>query len=238
MKQILNFEFMIGAFGKILEALPTTILLTVVSMFFAVIIAFLVAIIRIYKVSVLKNITAIYVSFTRGTPLLVQIYLAYYGIPKFLDYINKSHGLSMDISNIPPIIFAFVSFSLNVGAYLSETFRASIEAVDKGQMEAALSVGMTRIQAFKRIIMAQALEMALPNIGNTLISLVKDTSLAFSISIVDLMSQAKLVGAEGLNFFEVYIVVAIIYWIICIFIEKAFVLLEIRFKRYKGGVVV
>lgn len=234
MNRLLDFEFMVKSVPSILEGLPTTLLLTFISLFFALIIGFITALIRMYKVSILKEIAAVYVSFTRGTPLLVQMYLSYYGIPKLLDYLGQKGGWTVDISSIPAIFFALFSFSLNVGAYLSETIRSAIEAVDKGQMEAALTIGMTPYQGLKRIVLPQAFVIMLPNLGNSLISLLKDTSLAFSISIVDMMSQAKIVGAQGFNFFEVYIVVALLYWVICIAIENSFKLIESRVKRYRA----
>ena len=135
-QQFLNLEFMGGAIIEIIKFIPVTLKITTVSMLFALIIALTVAIIRIYKLPVLKELAVFYVSFIRGTPLLVQIYLSYYGFPKIFDYINLRYGYNIDISMVPAIIFVYVAFSLNVGAYLSETFRASILSVDKGQSEA------------------------------------------------------------------------------------------------------
>ena len=235
-QQFLNLEFMGGAIIEIIKFIPVTLKITAVSMLFALIIALTVAIIRIYKLPVLKELAVFYVSFIRGTPLLVQIYLSYYGFPKIFDYINLKYGYNIDISMVPAIIFVYVAFSLNVGAYLSETFRASILSVDKGQSEAAQALGMTKLQILKRIILPQAFVIAIPNIGNTVISLVKDSSLAFIISVVEMMGQAKIIGASGLNFFEVYIVVALVYWVLCIIIEKGISLIEVKLRKHEGGV--
>lgn len=235
-QQFLNYEFMGKAVVEILKFIPVTLNITAVSIIFASIIAFVVAVVRINKTPVLSRLAGLYISFTRGTPLLVQIYLSYYGLPKVLDYINIRYGTEIDISTIPAIAFVYIAFSLNVGAYLSETFRAAILSVEKGQAEAALSLGMTKFQAMIRIVLPQAFVTALPNIGNTVISLVKDSSLAFIISVVEMMGQAKIVGAQGLNFFEVYIVVAILYWVICIFIEKVVFLSEKKLRVFEGGI--
>lgn len=235
-QQFLNYEFMGKAVVEILKFIPVTLNITAVSIIFASIIAFVVAVVRINKTPVLSRLAGLYISFTRGTPLLVQIYLSYYGLPKVLDYINIRYGTEIDISTIPAIAFVYIAFSLNVGAYLSETFRAAILSVEKGQTEAALSLGMTKFQAMIRIVLPQAFVTALPNIGNTVISLVKDSSLAFIISVVEMMGQAKIVGAQGLNFFEVYIVVAILYWVICIFIEKVVFLSEKKLRVFEGGI--
>lgn len=234
-QQFLNFEFMGRAIFEIIKFIPVTLNITVVSIIFAFIIALATALIRINKIPFLNGVVKFYVSFTRGTPLLVQIYLSYYGLPKFLDYINMRYNKEIDIAAVPAILFVYIAFSFNVGAYLSETFRAAILSVEKGQIEGALSLGMTKVQAMMRIVLPQAFVYALPNLGNTIISLIKDTSLAFIISVVEMMGQAKIIGAQGLNFFEVYIVVAFLYWIICILVEKIVSILENRLRKFEGG---
>ena len=145
------------------------------------------------------------------------------------------YNKEIDIAAVPAILFVYIAFSFNVGAYLSETFRAAILSVEKGQIEGALSLGMTKFQSMIRIVLPQAFVYALPNLGNTIISLIKDTSLAFIISVVEMMGQAKIIGAQGLNFFEVYIVVAFLYWIICILVEKIVSILENRLRKFEGG---
>jgi L-cystine transport system permease protein len=235
MKPIFDIQFMISIVPEILKVVPVTLNITIVSIFFAVIVGLITALVRIYKIPVAHQIASVYLSFMRGTPLLVQIYLAYYGIPKVLDYAHAYYGWNIDVNGIPAIVFIYFAFTLNVGAYLSETIRAAIQAIDKGQMEAALSIGMTTWQGLYRIVLPQALAVALPSFGNTVISLVKDTSLAFMISVVEMMGEAKILGARGLQFFEVYIVVAIMYWIICIFIERVIIMLEKRIKQFEGG---
>ena len=228
--QFLNYEFMGKAFWKILEAFPMTLYIASVTMIFSLVLSFFIALVRVNKIKGLNEMATAYVSFIRGTPLLVQIYLSYYGLPKFLDYMHIRYGWNINVNNIPVIVFVFFAFILNVSAYLSETFRGAILAVDKGQIEAALSIGMNRWQATKRIVLPQAIVIALPNFGNSFISLIKDSSLAFVVSVVELMGKAKIVGAAGLNFFEVYIVVALIYWIICIIIERIMVYIERKIR--------
>ena len=235
MKPLFDFQFMIAIIPDILQVVPVTLNITVVAMVLALFIGLVTALIRIYRIPLAKQLAALYISFTRGTPLLVQIYLAYYGIPKVLEYLQVNYGWNINVDGIPAIVFIYFAFTLNVGAYLSETIRASIEAIDKGQMEAALSIGMTRLQAMRRIILPQAVAIALPSFGNTLISLIKDTSLAFMISVVEMMGEAKILGARGLQFFEVYIVVALIYWAICILVERGVAVLETLSKRFEGA---
>ena len=229
-KQLLNYQFMVKSFGKILSALPVTLNIAIVTMIFSLILSFFVAMVRINKVKVVSRLATIYVSFIRGTPLLVQIYLSYYGIPKFLNHMNAKFGWTLNVNNVPVIVFVYIAFILNMSAYMSETFRAAIMSVEKGQMEAAISIGMSKWQAMRRIILPQAFVVALPNFGNSFISLLKDTSLAFVVSVVELMGKAKIVGAAGLIFFEVYIVVALIYWGVCIVVEKLLAVLEKKIR--------
>ncbi len=235
MRPLFDFQFMVSIIPDILQVVPVTLNITVVAMGLALIVGLITALVRIYRIPVAKQLATVYISFTRGTPLLVQIYLSYYGIPKILEYLHLNYGWNINVNGIPAIVFIYFAFTLNVGAYLSETIRASIEAIDKGQLEAALSIGMTPLQGMRRIILPQAVAIALPSFGNTFISLIKDTSLAFMISVVEMMGQAKIIGARGLQFFEVYIVVALVYWVICIIVEQIVARLEQRAKRFEGA---
>ena len=163
--------------------------------------------------------------------MLVQLYLVYYGLPLLVKSLVEATGGEYDPNAIPKIVYAFTAFSLNSAAYMSETFRSALEAVDKGQLEACYSIHMTTFQALRRVILPQAFEIALPPLGNSLLSLVKDTSLAFSISIVDLMAGAKIVASRSFRFFEIYIVVSFIYWAICFVLERLIAVTEKRLKR-------
>lgn len=238
MGTIFDWNYIIEAIPQIALFIPVTLELAVVSIFFGLIIGLVTALIKIYRIPVLKEFAALYLSFVRGTPLLVQIYLVYYGIPIVLEYIKITYNVSINISDIPAIVFVIVAFTINLGAYLSETIRASIESVDRGQVEAAYSIGMTTFQAMRRIVFPQALVVALPNLGNIFLSIIKDTSLAFIVSVVEIMGEAKIIGSRGLRFFEVYIAVSLIYWVICIIVSKGISLLEEKLRKHEGRVIV
>jgi His/Glu/Gln/Arg/opine family amino acid ABC transporter permease subunit len=234
MEPLLDWSFMVDVLPALARALPVTLNITVVSICLALPLALATALVRISRVPVLGQVAALYVSFMRGTPLLVQIYLSYYGLPKYLNWLGDRYGWSLDVSGIPAIAFIYLAFTLNVGAYASEIVRAAIEAIDRGQMEAALSVGMTRWQGMRRIVLPQAFAIALPSLGNSVIALVKDTSLAFLVSVVEVMGEAKIQGARGLQFFEVYLAAALVYWVVCIVIERGVAVLERRVRRNEG----
>lgn len=226
-----ELDFMLSAVPEIIQYIPITVLMALVSCLIGCVLGILLALARFFKIRILSRIIAVYVSFIRGTPMLVQLYLVYYGLPLLVKSLVEATGGEYDPNAIPKIVYAFTAFSLNSAAYMSETFRSALEAVDKGQMEACYSIHMTTFQALRRIILPQAFEIALPPLGNSLLSLVKDTSLAFSISIVDLMAGAKIVASRSFRFFEIYIVVSFIYWAICFVLERLIALTEKKLKR-------
>jgi L-cystine transport system permease protein len=238
MATLFDVPFFLSTFPQLARVLPVTLKIAAVAMLLAMLVGLAVALCRIYRIPGLAQAAAVYVSFARGTPLLVQIYLSYYGIPVLLEGLKARYGWTVDLSEVPAIVYIYFAFTFNVGAYLSETIRAAILSVDKGQMEAALSVGMSTWKGMQRIVLPQALAVALPSLGNTVIALVKDTSLAFMISVVELMGEARLQGARSLRFFEVYIAVAIVYWVICIIIEQLVTLLEKRVRQFEGTAAV
>ncbi|MUT66491.1 amino acid ABC transporter permease [Paenibacillus sp. NEAU-GSW1] len=239
MEKLIDFNYIWKTLPSILAHLPVTVSIAVGSMALGIIIGLFAALARMYKVPVVGRLAAVYVSFVRGTPLLVQIYLIFYGIPKVIYFFQTEYGWfqGFDANVMAPELFALLSFSFNLGAYLSETIRSAILSVDRGQFEAASAIGMSQTQTMVKIILPQALTTALPNLGNTFISTIKDTSLVFVIGVVDIMGQAKIIGARGLAYFEVYIAVAAIYWILCIVIEKVLARVEKRIRIYERSVV-
>jgi His/Glu/Gln/Arg/opine family amino acid ABC transporter permease subunit len=228
MGKIFDVQFMVECIPQILKGIPYTLLIAVVSFGFGLIIGFIGAICKIYQVPVLRKVTGVYVSFVRGTPLIVQIMLIYYAFPILIRIINQKYGTSIDIIWIPAVVFMLVAFSLSAGAYLTESIRASIQAIDKVQIEAAYSLGMTTGQAMRRIILPQAIKVGLPVFANFFIGLMKDTSLAFAAAVPEIMGQAKIVAGRASRFFEAYIDAALIYWVICIIFERVVALLEKR----------
>ncbi|MFS0779803.1 amino acid ABC transporter permease [Neobacillus sp. 3P2-tot-E-2] len=239
MENLLDIHFLIESFPAIVARLPITIGIAVGSLIISLFIGLTTALIKIYRVPVLKTISSFYVSFIRGTPLLVQIYLVFYGIPKVIYFFQTEYGwiMNIDVNIIAPEVYALLAFSINLGAYLSETIRSAIESVDRGQFEAARAIGLSPTQMMLKIIFPQALSVAIPNLGNMFISTIKDTSLVFIIGVIDIMGQAKILGSRGLAFFEVYIAVSIVYWIICIIVERLLVIVEKRARRYERGVI-
>ena len=232
-RAIFDIEFMLRAFPRAAAGIPVSVAIAAVAFVVGNGIGLAVALIKIKRIPGLYQAASLYTSFMRGTPLLVQIFLCYYGLPMVLRYLNGLYRWNLNVSNIPAIVFMYFSFSLNVGAYLSETIRAALLSVPVGQIEAAASLGMTSMQSFTRVTLPQAAATALPNMGNTFISFLKDTSLAFAASVPEIMGQAKIAAARSSNFLEAYVAAALLYWGICMLLERLLALSERRLRRHE-----
>jgi len=196
-----------------------TIPLTVISFVLGLALALVVPLMRLSPVLPVQAIARAYVSVIRGTPLLLQLFIIYYGLP--------SLGVTID-----PFPSAVIAFTLNVGGYASEIVRASILAVPRGQWEAAATVGMGYPTTLRRIVLPQAARVAVPPLSNTLIALVKDTSLASTIQVTELLRKAQEIAAPTYQFFALYSVAAVYYWVICLGLSFTQSRLETRLDRY------
>ena len=206
------------ALPLMLKGAAWTLLLAVASVFFGAIIGTFVAITRLAKMPGLAQFAALYVSCMRGTPLLVQLFVIYFGLP--------SIGIQFD-----PITAGILGLSLNVGAYLSETIRGAINGVEHGQWNAARSLGLTQAQTLRHVIGPQALRLAVPSLSNSLISLIKDTSLVSVIAVSELMLATKEVIATTFQPFPLYLAAAAMYWAMSASFETLQTKLEVRLNR-------
>ena len=196
-------QVLIESFPRILlPGLAVTIPLTVLSFAFAMVIAAAVALVQFARVPVLRQLARVYIWVVRGTPLLVQLFIIFYGLP--------SMGIVLDA--FPT---AVIAFSINEGAYCAETIRAALESVPSGQLEAGYCVGMSWWQVMRRIIMPQALRTAFPPLSNSLIGMVKDTSLAANITVAEMFMAPQRVASYTYQFLPVYCELAVIYLMFC-----------------------
>lgn len=214
-----DWEFTFQMLPLLLEYAGVTVGLTVASIFFGTIIGLIVALMKISKISVLRYVGAIYTWVFRGIPLLVQLFIIYFGLP-------MAFGI-----NIDPIPSAILGISMCGGAYIAEIIRAGIQSVDKGQMEAALALGMSHSQAMRRIIIPQTYRRLLPPMGNEFITLLKDTSLASTITVVELLRTAQVHAGSSMKPFEMYISAGLIYLGLTTFFTLVFGLLENRLAK-------
>ena len=215
-----SMELFLDSFWDILlPGLLVTIPLTALSFTFALIIAVIVALIQFANVPILTQLARFYIWIVRGTPLLVQLFIVFYGLPHV--------GILID-----PFVAAVVVFSINEGAYCSETMRAALESVPKGQLEAGLCAGMSWGQTIRRIVLPQAFRTAFPTLGNSLISMVKDTSLAANITVTEMFMTTQRIVARTYEPLLLYVEVGLIYLIFCTVLTKLQTSGEKRLQKY------
>jgi len=215
-----NWQLILDSFWPLLSAgLRVTIPLALASFAIGLAIAIGIALLRISGNALLSGIARVYVSAIRGTPLLVQLFVIFYGLPQL--------GIRID-----PFPAAVIGLSLNVGGYAAEVIRAAILSVPKGQWEAGFTVGLSRTRTLRRIIIPQAARVSVPPLSNTFISLVKDTSLVSVITVTEMFRVAQNIAAFSYEFLIVYMEAAVIYWIFCFVLSLGQDALERRLDRH------
>ena len=216
---IFNFKTATDAFPFIIKGLGYTLLIGLGSMTLGLLAGFFIALGRMSEIRLLRWTSRLYISFMRGTPLLVLLFILYYGLP----------NVGIKFSAFTAVM---IGFTINVAAYIAEVIRASLYAVPSGQWEAARSLGLSYWQTMKFVVLPQAVRIALPPMSNILLDVVKGTSLASVITVPELMYQAKIVSARTFETLTMYIMIALIYWAICIVLSLLQEFLENRYSKY------
>jgi len=223
---------MIEAFKASLSGIPVTLGITVVSLMISIPLALMMAIKKINSKGPLSFLINTYISIIRSTPMVLQILLLYSLLPSFLNFfIKQVLKIDFNIFKIPAIYYAYAVFSLNTTAILSEVFRSALLTVDKGQLEAGLSIGLGKFLTYIRIIIPQALVVALPNICNVTVGLLKSSSLAFFMTVQDITAIAKLKAAYAYNYIEAYSIIFILYIILCTMVQLIFKYIEVQIHK-------
>lgn len=200
----LDIGYMLEIAPVILGYVPRTLTMAGIAMVLALVISAMLATVRVLKLPLLDWIVAIFISFFRGTPLLVQLFLFYFGLPQLVSALTAITGVQA----------AIFGLTLHFSAYMAESIRGAILGVDRSQWEAAESLGMTRIRMLRRIILPQATRIAAPTLLNYFIDMVKSTSLAFTLGVTEMMGAAQKEAAGSFMYLEAFLVVAVMYWII------------------------
>ena len=213
-----NFALVVNSFPLLLEGALVTIKITALSVGFGLLIGLVASIARMSKLWLVKMLASLYVDFIRGTPLLVQIFIIYFALPMIT-------GVRVD-----PLVAAITACSINSGAYVAEIFRAGIESIDKGQMEAGRSLGMTWGQTMYYIIVPQAFKRVIPPLGNEFIAMLKDSSLVSVIGFEELTRRGQLIIARTYGSLEIWLSVAAIYLAMTFVISRFVAYLERRYK--------
>lgn len=216
---IFNVGLAIDNFGYVLSGIGYTLIISGLGFLFGMILGFTLALMRLSRFSILRGFSRLYISFMRGTPTLVLLFLLYFGFPFIGIYFDA----------VPA---AILGFSLSSSAYIAEIIRSALSAIDKGQWEAGMSLGLGKGTVLWKIIVPQAMRIAVPPLSNVILDLVKGSSLAAMITVPDIFQKAKIVGGRENDYMTMYILVALIYWGICSMYSVLQQRLEKRFGSY------
>lgn len=228
MEKYFDISYLWSAFPELLPYLFVTIYVAALAVVVGSIAGLLLAAMKLSQNKWLKILANVYTTVIRCTPSIVLLFLVYYGIPAFAENL-----FGIYLNDVHTGVFVVITFALQFAAMMSEVIRSAYLSIDKGQFEAAVSVGLTPFQAYRRIIFPQAFVVALPNFGNGLIAVLQEGALAYTIGFIDIVGKANLIIAGNYNThtLEIFIALAIIYWMLSLVIEKVFSLLEKAFSK-------
>lgn len=236
METYFSIDRFIQIFPKIITCIGVNFQIVFWSMFLGTILAIIVAVLRMKEIPVLKQILSVYISFMRGTPLLVQMMIAFYGIPlTFGDFFLNT--FDFNLNRVEPAFFVEIAIILNEGAFLGEIFRGAITSVPAIQTEAGYSIGLTKTQTFFRIVFPQAFKVALPHYGVDFVGVFQNTSLVFTLGVVDILGKAKTLGSATGHALEGYIAATILYISFSLILKGIFYLIENKLLGGKAYVI-
>ena len=216
----MNFdvEFFFSIFPKLMLKIPHTLWLGCIAFAIAFVLGLLLEICYTSRNVVLRKLAGLYISYFRSTPYITQLFIFYFGLPQLFPVMKNIVGSTALV----------ITIAMNSAAFIAEIIRGGLLSVDKGQREAALSIGLSTVSMYKEIILPQAFIAAFPALGNS----IKNTAIGFTIGVVDILAQAKILAASTLNFFEAYISVGVVYWIVLVVIDKILKHMEARICKY------
>ena len=222
----IDWGFVFGKLPHFATYIGVTLKISILAMIATLVMSVLFSIIRYNKVPVLTQIINVYIDIFRGTPVLTQLFFIYYGLPQIFPVFKT----------VPALAAAVIGLALNASAYTTENIRSALEAVPKGQTEGGLAVGMTNLQVMRYIVLPQATRIAIPVLSNDFIALIKNSSMAFTLGVRELMAEVQLIGITSFKYFEGYLDAMILYFVLC----KVINILQKQVEKYyaqKGGVI-
>ncbi|AFZ92164.1 MULTISPECIES: amino acid ABC transporter permease [Bacillus] len=231
----LDIPFIGTAIKQMMKTVPLTLAMTVIPIIAGFFIALGNITVRIFRIKWLLACSAFYVSFFRSTPAILHIMLIYLGVPLIADQFSRAFHLGWSANQIPVAVFVIMALSLTAGAYMTEILRSGIMAVDTGQAEAAYSIGLTRGQMIRRVVLPQAFMISLPNFTNIGIGFLHTTSIAAIVAVPEITGTATIAASDNYAFLEAFIGAAVIYWGLTVILEAVNSLAEKRAARYQGG---
>lgn len=229
MEKYFDAAYIWGTIPVLVPFLKVTFIVSILSVLFGTFFGFVLAAAKLGRSRLARKFANGYTTILRCTPSIVLLFLVYYGIPALGGHFG------LNLNDVDTAVFVVITFSLQFAALMSEVIRSAYESIDKGQFEAAVSVGLSPFQAYRRIIFPQALVVALPNFGNSLLALLQEGSLAYTIGLIDIVGKANLIIASLYNAhtLEIFLALAIIYWVLSIVIEQFFFRIEKMFSKGK-----
>ena len=217
-----DVKFFFSIIPKLILKIPYTLWLGCIAFAIAFVLGLILEICYTSKNVIIRKIAGLYISYLRSTPYITQLFIFYFGLPQIIPAMRNVVGATALV----------ITIAMNSAAFIAEVIRGGLLAVDRGQREAALSIGLSPINVYKEIILPQAFVAAFPSLGNSFIMMIKNTAIGFTIGVVDILAQAKILAASSLNFFEAYISVGVVYWIILVLIDKLLKYIESKICRY------
>lgn len=229
MEKYFDASYIWESIPLLIPFLKVTFMVAGLSVLFGTLLGFVLAAAKIGKNKVARKLANGYTTIMRCTPSIVLLFLVYYGLPAL------GENIGLNLHNIETAVFVVITFTLQFAAIMSEVIRSALQSINKGQYEAAVSVGLSPFQAYRRIIFPQAFVVALPNFGNGLLALLQEGALAYTIGLIDVVGKANLIIASNYNAhtLEIFLALAIIYWVLSILIEQFFLRLEKYFSKGK-----
>ena len=217
-----DVKFFFSIIPKLILKIPYTLWLGCIAFAIAFVLGLILEICYTSKNVIIRKIAGLYISYFRSTPYITHLFIFYFGLPQIIPAMRNVVGATALV----------ITIAMNSAAFIAEVIRGGLLAVDRGQREAALSIGLSPINVYKEIILPQAFVAAFPSLGNSFIMMIKNTAIGFTIGVVDILAQAKILAASSLNFFEAYISVGVVYWIILVLIDKLLKYIESKICRY------
>ena len=217
-----DVKFFFSIIPKLILKIPYTLWLGCIAFAIAFVLGLILEICYTSKNVIIRKIAGLYISYFRSTPYITQLFIFYFGLPQIIPAMRNVVGATALV----------ITIAMNSAAFIAEVIRGGLLAVDRGQREAALSIGLSPINVYKEIILPQAFVAAFPSLWNSFIMMIKNTAIGFTIGVVDILAQAKILAASSLNFFEAYISVGVVYWIILVLIDKLLKYIESKICRY------
>ena len=217
-----DVKFFFSIIPKLILKIPYTLWLGCIAFAIDFVLGLILEICYTSKNVIIRKIAGLYIYYFRSTPYITQLFIFYFGLPQIIPAMRNVVGATALV----------ITIAMNSAAFIAEVIRGGLLAVDRGQREAALSIGLSPINVYKEIILPQAFVAAFPSLGNSFIMMIKNTAIGFTIGVVDILAQAKILAASSLNFFEAYISVGVVYWIILVLIDKLLKYIESKICRY------